>query len=217
MAIVSFAAGCAPTQTAAPIATRTVLPPAPIPTLAATAVPPAQAPTVAPTTAAQLTLPQPDCSQGVTPAQTEGPYYKANTPERASLLEPGMAGTKIVVTGYVLTRNCRPIARAWLDFWQADDKGEYDNRGYSLRGHLFTDADGRYTLETILPGLYPGRTRHIHVKVQAPNQPIVTTQLYFPEVQQNNRDGIYKTKLLVTWQDVSGAKVALYNFVLNVN
>ncbi len=41
---------------------------------------------------------------------------------------------------------------------------------------------GRYTLETIVPGEYPGRTQHIHVKVQAPNGPILTTQIYFPGV-----------------------------------
>ena len=217
ISVMLLAAGCAPTQTGSPTVARTALPPVAVPTLAPTAIPPAQAPTAAPTTASQNTLPPPDCSQGTTPAQTEGPYYKANTPERASLLEPGMAGTKITLTGYVLTRDCKPIARARLDFWQADDKGAYDNSGYTLRGHHFSDANGRYSLETILPGLYTGRTRHIHVKVNAPNQPVLTTQLYFPEVQQNSRDGIYNSKLLVTWQDAPGAKVALYNFVLNVN
>ena len=112
----------------------------------------------------------------LTPAQTEGPYYTPNSPERASLIEPGMGGTKLIVTGYVLTTDCQPIANAWLDFWQADDQGVYDNAGYRLRGHLFTDETGRYTLETIVPGEYPGRTQHIHVKVQAPNGPILTTQ-----------------------------------------
>ena len=128
-----------------------------------------------------------------------------------------MAGTRMIVTGYVLTRDCKPIAGAWLDFWQADDQGEYDNTGYTLRGHQFTDAIGRYTLATILPGLYPGRTRHIHVKVQAPNQPALTTQLYFPEEQQNNADSIYNPKLLVTWQDTPNGTIALYSFVLDVN
>ncbi len=93
-----------------------------------------------------------------------------------------MGGTKIIVTGYVLTTDCEPIANAWLDFWQADDQGAYDNAGYRLRGHLFADETGRYTLETIVPGEYPGRTPHIHVKVQAPNGQILTSQIYFPGV-----------------------------------
>lgn len=179
---------------------------------------PTSAPAVtAPTTASQVASPVSDCRNGITPSQTEGPYYKADTPERASLLQPGMTGTKTVLTGYVLTRDCKPIANASLDFWQANDQGGYDNSGYTLRGYQLTDASGRYRLETILPGLYPGRTRHIHVKVQAPNQPVLTTQLYFPEEQHNSADSIYDPKLLVTWQTTSNEKIALYNFVLNVN
>jgi hypothetical protein len=61
-----------------------------------------------------------------------------------------------------------PAANALLDFWQANPNGAYDNTGYTLRGHQYTDANGYYTLTTIVPGIYPGRTEHIHVKVQAP-------------------------------------------------
>jgi protocatechuate 3,4-dioxygenase beta subunit len=152
----------------------------------------------------------------LTPAQTEGPYYKADTPERASLIEPGMGGTKLIVTGYVVTKNCQPVAKAWLDFWQADDKGAYDNAGYTLRGHLFTDSNGRYTLETIVPGEYPGRTEHIHVKVQASNGPILTSQIYFPGVAANDRDSIFDPALLADVQDTATGKVAIFNFVLNI-
>jgi protocatechuate 3,4-dioxygenase beta subunit len=132
------------------------------------------------------------------------------------LIEPGMSGTQLIVTGYVLNADCKPIAGAWLDVWQANDKGEYDNTGYTLRGHQFTDASGRYYLETIIPGLYPGRTEHIHVKVQAPNQPILTTQLYFPDVPGNDRDGIFSPDLIVSLQDTTNGKVATFNFVLDV-
>ncbi len=176
----------------------------------------AAAPTLAATTLAATThAPAADCSRGITPAQTEGPYYKPDTPARTSLLDPGMGGTPITLTGYVLSRNCTPIAGALLDFWQANDEGQYDNGGYTLRGHESTDASGRYTLQTIIPGLYPGRTRHIHVKVQAPNQPILTTQLYFPDEPQNSRDSIYDPRLLITWQ--ARNQVAVFNFVLNVS
>ena len=51
-----------------------------------------------------ITLPAPTCTAPakITTALTEGPFYKANTPERWSLIEPGTKGTKIIVTGYVL-------------------------------------------------------------------------------------------------------------------
>jgi protocatechuate 3,4-dioxygenase beta subunit len=108
---------------------------------------------------------------------TEGPYFKSNSPERTSLIESGLTGTKLVLTGYVLGTDCKPIAHALLDFWQADGKGQYDNAGYMLRGHQFTDEAGRYHLETIVPGPYPGRTEHIHVKVQSPKGTVLTTQI----------------------------------------
>ena len=169
-------------------------------------------------TAAKMTSPA-DCTapRAATPAQTEGPYYTPDTPERTSLVEDGMPGTRLTVSGYVLDTNCRPIAGAWLDFWQADANGVYDNSGYTLRGHQFSDATGRYTLETVLPGEYPGRTPHIHVKVQAPGRPVLTTQLYLPNEPGNTRDGIYDPALLVEMQDGPEAKLATFDFVLNLN
>jgi protocatechuate 3,4-dioxygenase beta subunit len=149
-----------------------------------------------------------------TPTQTEGPYFTPNSPERASLIESGVTGTALVVTGQVLTRSCAPVASALIDFWQADDSGKYDNVGYRLRGHQFTNAQGVYRLETIVPGLYPGRTRHIHVKVQAPSQGILTTQLYFPEESRNASDGIFSAELLMAMTDTSAGRQGVFNFVL---
>jgi protocatechuate 3,4-dioxygenase beta subunit len=152
----------------------------------------------------------------VTPSLTSGPFYKIGSPERVSLVEPAMAGTKLTVTGYVLSRgDCKPVARAWLDFWQASDSGVYDNTGYRLRGHQFADSAGLYYLETIMPGLYPGRTRHIHVKVRAPNGPTLTTQIYFPGEARNQSDGIFNRALLADVRDDAGGKVAAFNFVVD--
>ena len=114
-----------------------------------------------------------------------------------------------------MNTNCRPVARALVDFWQADGRGEYDNSGFRFRGHQFTDEQGRYRLETVLPGLYPGRTRHIHVKVQAPNRPVLTTQLYFPNESGNQRDGIFNQKLVIEdYTDASGGKTGRFDFVV---
>ncbi|MDR7521449.1 MAG: intradiol ring-cleavage dioxygenase [Armatimonadota bacterium] len=166
----------------------------------------------------QVLPPTPACPDpdDVTPAQTEGPFYRPRSPQRTSLLEPGVTGTKIVVAGYVLTRTCRPVPRALVDFWHADDRGEYDNVGYRLRGHQFTDEAGRYYLETIVPGLYPGRTRHFHVKVQAANRPVLTTQLYFPGEPRNQTDRIFHPRLLLDVREAAGGKVATFNFVLDI-
>jgi protocatechuate 3,4-dioxygenase beta subunit len=132
-------------------------------------------------------------------------------------LEPGLGGPKLVVTGYVLSTDCQPIAAALLDFWQADDNGQYDNVGYRLRGHQFTDDQGQYTLETIMPGQYPGRTRHIHERVQQPNQPILTTQLYFPDYPCNATDGIFAQELVMAVRDEADGKAATFNFVVTMS
>ena len=201
-----------PAPTAAALAT---VAPTVEPTAALILIPtatPAAAPVVA-----QTLPPTPACADDdddPTLAQAEGPYYTPNTPERTSLLEAGISGTNLTVRGTVLTTNCQPVARALLDFWHCDAAGVYDNVGYKLRGHQFTAEQGRFLLETILPAVYPGRTRHIHVKVQAPDQPVLTTQLYFPGEPQNESDGIYNAALLMDVQDVAQGKLATFNFVL---
>jgi protocatechuate 3,4-dioxygenase beta subunit len=127
-----------------------------------------------------------------------------------------MAGTRIVVAGSVLATDCRPIPGALVDFWQADDRGEYDNAGFRLRGHQFTDELGRYRLETVVPGVYPGRTRHFHVRVQAPSQSVLTTQLYFPDEPGNRSDGIFRPELVMAVRDAERQKTAAFDFVLAV-
>ena len=163
--------------------------------------------------------PTPQCGDDdddPTPSQTEGPFFTPRSPKRTSLLEAGVNGTKLTVTGLVVTRGCRPVAGALVDFWQADDVGEYDNAGYRLRGHQFTDAQGRYRLDTVVPGLYPGRTRHIHVKVQAPGKPILTTQLYFPDEPRNARDGIFHRALVMKMAASKDRRAGVFNFVLDL-
>ncbi|GAA4531100.1 dioxygenase family protein [Amycolatopsis samaneae] len=162
--------------------------------------------------------PTPSCHDGDEPTieQTEGPYFKPNSPERSSIREPGYPGTNLTVSGYVFGLACQPLDRVLLDFWQADDDGAYDNYTYRFRGHQFTNAQGQFKLTTIVPGLYPGRTRHIHVKVQAPGRRILTTQLYFPGEPRNNTDTIFDPRLLMTVRDGSGGREASFDFVLNV-
>ena len=161
--------------------------------------------------------PTPECGDDdePTPATTEGPFFKPRSPLRTSLIEPGVAGTRLVVTGKVFSSRCRPLAGALIDFWQADGEGEYDNVGFKLRGHQFTDAMGAYRLETIVPGLYPGRTRHFHVRVQAPKGRILTTQLYFPGEQRNRRDYLFRPELLMETEDGGPGRLARFHFMLD--
>jgi protocatechuate 3,4-dioxygenase beta subunit len=154
--------------------------------------------------------------QPLTAAQTEGPYFKTNSPERVSLVDEGMAGTLLTISGQVLSPDGTPVADALVDFWQASANGSYDNTGYTLRGHQYTDENGYYSMTTVVPGLYPGRTRHIHVKVQAPGGPTLTTQLYFGGEARNARDGLFDPSLVLNIQDnADGTESAGFTFVIS--
>jgi len=151
----------------------------------------------------------------LTSAQTEGPFFKTKTPLRASLVEAGSKAPRLIVTGQVLSAQCRPVANALLDFWHADEDGEYDKGGFRYRGHQFADAQGNYRLQTIVPAEYPGRTRHIHVKVQAPGKRVLTTQLYFRDEPGNRRDGLYRPDLEMRMAG-KGSSEGTFDFVVEV-
>jgi len=198
-------AGCAGTTAAAPSAT-----PLATSTAASSSTPTSSATTQATTAALACTAP----AQALVEL-TEGPYYKANPPQNAALRTAGVAGTPLTLTGYVVSKSCQPIANAKLDFWQADGNGNYDNSGYTLRGWQLTDANGAYRLETVIPGLYPGRTEHIHFKVTVNGQ-TYTSQLFFPGVSQNEGDSIYSAQMLVKLDTATSSVTGTFTFVVNV-
>jgi protocatechuate 3,4-dioxygenase beta subunit len=165
----------------------------------------------------QEVAPTPSCHDGDEPTirETEGPFFKPRSPERSDLLEANTKGTHIELSGFVLTRSCRPLRGAVIDLWHADENGEYDNIGFRYRGHVITSADGAFRFRTIVPALYPGRTRHFHVKVQAPASRLLTTQLYFPNEPANLRDGLFKRELLMRLVDAGDGPAGRFDFILN--
>jgi protocatechuate 3,4-dioxygenase beta subunit len=167
---------------------------------------------------AEPLAPTPQCHDGDAPTirETEGPFFKPSSPQRADLVEPASKARLVELNGQVLTRSCRPVAQALVDLWHADERGEYDTGGFRYRGHLFTDAEGRYRFRTILPALYTGRTRHYHVKVQARQQGVLTTQLYFPGEPMNRRDGLFRRELVMRMAEAGDDLSAQFDFVLDM-
>ena len=164
----------------------------------------------------QELAPTPSCHDGHEPTvrETEGPFFKPRSPERSDLGEPGAGGRPFELSGFALTRSCRPLSGAVVDLWHADDKGEYDNVGFRYRGHVITAPDGAFRFRTIVPALYSGRTRHYHVKVQASGSHLLTTQLYFPNEPANLRDGLFQRELLMRVADAADA--SRFDFILNI-
>ena len=122
----------------------------------------------------------------VTPRDQLGPFYKPNAPAQPELCSSG-GSEKLIVSGRVLGMpDCKPLAGAMVEVWQADAKGDYsqvgakpDDPGCLLRAGILTDVAGRYAFTTVLPGEYPGRPRHIHYRVSHKNHATLVTQLYF--------------------------------------
>lgn len=167
---------------------------------------------------AQSASPTPACKDADEPTeeQIEGPYFKPRSPRRSDLVVSGTRAKLVTMEGRVLTRSCRPIGGALLDLWHADENGDYDNSGFRYRAHLLSDASGSYRFRTILPGLYPGRTRHYHFKVQAQRLPILTTQLYFPGESGNDTDFFFSDELVVRFEDGAAGATARFDFILDL-
>jgi protocatechuate 3,4-dioxygenase beta subunit len=114
-----------------------------------------------------------------------------------------------------------------VDFWQCDGEAVYDIDGNRLRDHQWTDADGKFHVETVIPSEYDDdltnadgevrrvyRTSHIHVKVKGPRRSTLTTQLFFPGAPGNSRDHDYGDDCLLEIEETPSGKVAQYTFVL---
>jgi protocatechuate 3,4-dioxygenase beta subunit len=160
----------------------------------------------------------PSCHDGDEPTlrQTEGPFFKSKSPESGDLRESRAHGRPIDLSGFVLTRNCRPLTGAVVDLWHADEKGEYDNTGFRYRRHVITGPNGAFRFRTIVPAVYSGRTRHYHFKVQAPGSRLLTTQLYFPNEPANVRDGLFKRELLMRVAEAGDGLAGQFDFVLDI-
>jgi len=147
-------------------------------------------------------------------AQTEGPFFKPDTPLRHDLMADESRGKRITIAGLVVDERCRPIPGTLLEIWHADDAGRYDNAGFRLRGHHQADDQGRWWFNTIVPGAYTGRTRHYHFKVQRPGGRLLTTQLYFPGEPLNRGDGLFDKRLLLDITPASDGSFGRYDFVV---
>lgn len=136
-----------------------------------------------------------------TRANLEGPLHRKGHPVRAdgNILEraPGPTEQKLALTGKVLdARTGAPLPGVRLDFWQTDGEGIYDRDGNHMRGVIVADAEGRYTLHTVVPKDYAEhdhdpigellramgrpnrRAGHIHVKAFIGKREVLTTQLF---------------------------------------
>jgi protocatechuate 3,4-dioxygenase beta subunit len=175
----------------------------------------AQTPNTNQTSTAQPKLITYPCK--LTESTVQGPEYKAGVPlKQGQDFAKGLSGQRLELSGRVLSMGCKPLQGAVLDIWQTNSTGDYDYKGFNLRGKVVTDKDGKYVLDTIYPVRLLmdenfTRPSHIHVMVGVPGQPIVTTQVYF----ENLRDFAVKDSLItIPVTEANGTKKANFDFVV---
>jgi protocatechuate 3,4-dioxygenase beta subunit len=163
----------------------------------------------------QFVIPTAPCTEAdLTPAVPDASGFKPGSPARTSIVEPGIQATKIVVTGGVIGIKCGKVKGAKVDFWQADPAGVYDMNGFRFRGHQLTDADGRYRLETVMPGAVGNSAPRLGARVTPPGQPTLTTLLFFPDDPRNGRDAQVAPKLLMKRGNAAGSFT--FDFIVNL-
>jgi len=150
-----------------------------------------------------------------TPAQTEGPFYpvhqqddKDNDLTMLKGHSKRATGPIIYIIGQVRDLQCRPVAGAQVEIWQAAASGRYhhpDDGNTSAAhdpdfqhwGGTISDQEGRYQFKTVKPSPYPAgpfwtRPSHIHFKVHRKGVPTLTTQMYFAGDPYQERDRIFR-------------------------
>ncbi|PND20487.1 intradiol ring-cleavage dioxygenase [Ensifer sp. MMN_5] len=155
-----------------------------------------------------------DDEDDLTLEREAGPFFRPNSRLEHDLYPEAPGGERITVAGFVFDNRCRPLAGSLVEIWHADENGDYDSVGFRLRGHQFADAQGRWWFNTIMPALYPGRTRHFHFKVQRPGGRVLTTQLYFPEEPQNAGDWLFHETLLLDMKQTGDGRFGRFDFVV---
>ena len=145
-------------------------------------------------------------SRKPTSAEVLGPFYRKGASNTPVLRAPGDAGFPLKVIGQVVNTKGQRIEGAKVELWHADHHGRYDTRGYKYRAALTPDAQGSYSVDTVMPGHYADRpAQHIHYLISAPGHKTLITQAYFatdpffegnPEKNWNKR-GIAANKELI--------------------
>ena len=96
-----------------------------------------------------------------TPSQTVGPFFARDLlwKDGGTVLFPE-ARDRITLTGCLFDGNGAPIYDALVETWQADPTGAVPAGDDGARpygyGRVTTDTEGRYAIETVMPGSFTG-------------------------------------------------------------
>lgn len=142
--------------------------------------------------------------QAATPNTIRGPFFRSDTPERASGASISLdgIGEPLMVGVRVQDLDGLPIAGAEVITWQANGEGFYENQQpdrqpeHNLRGLFRTDEEGHFQYRSVMPAGYGvpddgpvgqllaragysmRRPAHLHFVVRARGFETITTHIY---------------------------------------
>lgn len=150
-----------------------------------------------------------------TEATVFGPFFVENSPEveLGGDIAAGASGQPCWVEGTITDTHGNPVPHALVEIWEADEDGrydvQYDDDRVAARGHLHTDADGRYRFWAIAPTPYPiphdgpvgrllgsvarspMRASHLHFLVQASGLRTLVTHIFVRGDEHLDRDSVF--------------------------
>jgi hydroxyquinol 1,2-dioxygenase len=153
-----------------------------------------------------------------TEATVFGPFFVENSPEipLGGSISGVASGEPCWVEGTVSDSEGQPVAGARIEVWEADAEGLYDvqhdDGRTAARGHLFSDAEGRYSFWGVTPTPYPipydgpvgkmlaavgrspMRASHLHFMVSAAGQRTLVTHIFVSGDELLDSDTVFGVK-----------------------
>ena len=157
---------------------------------------------------------------GCTPNTVAGPFYRADAPMRdnGTSISLDRKGEPLQVNGRVLSLDGTVLTGALVEVWQPNGEGKYENQEpdlqpeNNLRGRFRTDAQGRFSFSSVMPGGYAlpsdgpvgqlmgrlglglSRPAHIHFRALAAGHERLTTHIFDRADPAIDRDAIFGVK-----------------------
>jgi protocatechuate 3,4-dioxygenase alpha subunit len=129
-----------------------------------------------------------------TTSQTIGPYWHLLEDKSwADLTRFGAEGTTITLEGHIFDGSGAPMTDTCIEIWQSSPPVSDNFTGF---GRTATDAEGKFSLKTLLPEPVPGpgnslQAPHIALTVLARGLLFhLATRVYFAGAPENDNDPI---------------------------
>ena len=159
-----------------------------------------------------------EAHQNATEATVFGPFFVEGSPEiqLGGDIAAGAPGEPCWVEGTVTDASGKPVPHALIEVWEADQDGLYDvqysDDRVAARGHLYSDAEGRYRFWAVTPTPYPiphdgpvgwllaatgrspMRASHLHFMVKAAGFRTLVTHIFVLGDEFLERDSVFGVK-----------------------